>query len=338
MMGRGMRRDMEEGPAVLGRLVGRADATIERLRSAVPDGARGIALVARGSSDRAALYGRYLLEIATGLPIVLTAPSLYTRYGIRSTYEGFVTVAISQSGRTPEIIRVTELLRSSGSFSIVMTSDAASPLAAAGEVALDLGAGPEIAVPATKTVVAELMTFALLAQALGKVTWAASELRGLPEAAATILEDWAGPASAAERLRSNERLVTIGRGYLFSAAMETALKLEEAALVLTEGYSAADFRHGPIALLRRGVPLIAFMAPGPVEGDVASIAEEAEARGGDVVRVSPAEGSDLPLPPVAEALSPIIAVIRGHQLAWSLAVARGLDPDQPAGLTKVTDT
>jgi glucosamine--fructose-6-phosphate aminotransferase (isomerizing) len=333
-----MRRDMDEQPDVLANLIRNAGEVAERIGPIMSSEVRGIALIARGSSDRAALYGRYILEVAARVPVVPVAPSIYTKYKVRSRFSHFLAVAVSQSGRTEEIVQVAELLRSFGACSIVMTNDPTSPIADAGDAVIDLAAGPERAVPATKTVVAELLAFGLLAQAIGDVPWGDADLGRLPALVHEVLADWDAPAVAAHRLRQEQRAVAVGRGYVYSAAMETALKLEESALLLTEGFSAAEFRHGPIALLRRRVPVVAFSAPGPVERDVTTIADEAEARGGSVIRVSSRPDADLFFPALPEALAPIPAIVRGQQLAWAVATGRGLDPDRPPGLSKITSS
>src|SRR6478736_4086672 len=182
MAGIEMRREMGEQPEVLARLLSR------RVDVDAGDVA-GVVIVARGSSDHAAVYGRYLLELATRRPVALAAPSLYTRYGAQTDASGWLVVGVSQSGKTPEIVDVVERLRATGGTAIAITNDADSPLAAASEAVIELGAGEERAVPATKTFTAQMAAFAALAASLGDVPWADGELALVPESVAAVLAD-----------------------------------------------------------------------------------------------------------------------------------------------------
>ena len=187
-----MRREMGEQPEVLARLLSRR----------VPVDAKdvaGVVIVARGSSDHAAVYGRYLLELATRRPVALAAPSLYTRDGAQTDASGWLVVGVSQSGKTPEIVDVVERLRASGGQAIAITNDVDSPLAAASEVVIELGAGEERAVPATKTFTAQMAAFAVLAAALGDVPWADGELALVPESVAAVLADPEPVAAPSQR-------------------------------------------------------------------------------------------------------------------------------------------
>src|SRR4051812_13116389 len=191
-----MSAEMAEQPQVLERLIARRDALRDQLRPLGDPAPAGIVLVARGSSDNAAIYGRYLLELAVGRPVALAAPSLFTLYDARVDATGWLAVALSQSGETPEIVGVFQRYLSAGARGIAITNNPASPLAELGDALLELGAGEERAVPATKTFLAQLAAFALLAEALGPVPWDQGDLLVLPERVATVLED-AGAASAA---------------------------------------------------------------------------------------------------------------------------------------------
>jgi glucosamine--fructose-6-phosphate aminotransferase (isomerizing) len=199
--------------------------------------------------------------------------------------------------------------------------------------------GPERAVPATKTVTGQLTAFAIIAAALGRVPFTRGELDGVPEAVQTVLDDPAPAAAAAETLAGAAHLIIVARGYLYAAALETALKIEETCSLLADGYSAADLRHGPIAAVTRGFPVVALCASGPAHSDVASLVDELRARQASVLVVGSRDRADVPLPSeVPEALAPIVAVVRGQQLARELALRLGYDPDSPVGLMKVTPT
>jgi glutamine---fructose-6-phosphate transaminase (isomerizing) len=339
MTGRQMAAEMAEQPARLHRLIARCDAIAERARAAAPEPLNGITLVARGSSDHAAVYGRYLLEAATGKPVSLAAPSLHTLYDVPVDYRGQLVIAVSQSGATPEIVRTLQALQDGGGRGLAITNEPGSALAHAAAETVELGMGEELAVPATKTVTGQLTAFAILASALGRAPFARAALDRVPQWVQEVLDDPAASAAAAESLAGASQLIIVARGYLFAAALETALKIKETCSLLADGYSTADLRHGPIAAVTRGLPVVALSAEGPARADVASLVEELRARQVSVLTVASDVGADVSLPAAApESLSPILAVVRGQQLAYELAKTLGFDPDNPAGLTKVTPT
>lgn len=348
-----MAAEMAEQPAVLRRLIARADAIAEEVRALAPSPLHGSAIVARGSSDHASVYGRYLLELASGRPVSLAAPSLHLLYDAQVDYTGQLAVAVSQSGRTPEIVATLERLGAAGARTLAITNDAASELAGAAGGVIALEAGAELAVPATKTVTAQLLAFALIARGLAtassgsvrptdrtrRLPFSDDELRALPEAVAAVLEDPAPARAAARALRDDTRLVVTARGLLYGAALESALKLQETAAIAADGLSSADLRHGPITIVEAGFPVIAVSAgDGPAAADVAELVGLLRERGARVLTVAPHAAADLPLPAVTEGLAPIVAVVRAQQLAFELALLRGRDPDAPANLSKVTAT
>lgn len=319
-----MRREMGEQPEVLARLLARR-ISVDLERPA------GVIIVARGSSDHAAIYGRYLLELATRRPVALAAPSLSTRYGAQTDASGWLVVGVSQSGKTPEIVDVVERLRATGGHAVAITNNADSPLAAAAETVVELGAGEEKAVPATKTYTAQMAAFAVLAASLGEVPWEESELSLVPDAVAGVLADPDGMTALADRWAAIDQLVVTARGWMFSAALETALKVRETALVSAQGYSVADFLHGPIAAVNPGAAVLALRAEGRAATDVDEAVAALTERGADI-QLMPAIGG------LPEALAPIAAAVRGQQLALELALRKGLNPDAPRGLNKVTIT
>jgi glucosamine--fructose-6-phosphate aminotransferase (isomerizing) len=333
-----MAAEMAEQPAVLARLAGAAEGVAATARGVAPSPLTGTTIVARGSSDHASVCGRYLLELASGRPVSLAAPSLHLLYGARVDYTGQLAIAVSQSGATPEIVTTLERLRAAGAHGLAITNDGDSPLAAAADGVLEIGAGAELAVPATKTVTGELLLFALLARALGPVPFDDRDLAALPEAVAAVLADPEPAREAAAALTDATRLVVTARGLLYGAALETALKLQETTGVAADAIAAADLRHGPIAIVGEGFPVVALSAPGPARADVAELVATLRERGARVMEVACDPEAALPLPPVPEALAPVVAVVRAQQLARELALARGRDPDAPAGLRKVTAT
>ena len=339
MKGVQMAREMAEQPGGLRQLIARFDVIVDRVREAVPVPLNGVTMVARGSSDHAAVYGRYLLEAATGKPVSLAAPSLHTLYGVDVDYSGQLVVAVSQSGATPEIVRTLHALQDGGGRGLAITNDPDSRLARTAHEAIALEMREELAVPATKTVTGQFAAFAIIASALGRAPFSRSDLNAVPDWVQAVLDD-PGPAGvAADTLLGASQLIVVARGYLFAAALETALKIKETCALLADGYSAADLRHGPIAAVTRGLPVIAMCASGPALSDVMSLVEDLRAREVNVLVVGDGEGTDVPIPAfVPEPLAPIVAVVRGQQLAYELALRLGYDPDSPQGLTKVTAT
>jgi glutamine---fructose-6-phosphate transaminase (isomerizing) len=327
MTGGLMAAEMASQPEVLARLVARAPADTAAVRAVVPRPLAGVVFLARGSSDNAAVFGRYLAELWAGRPAGLAAPSLYTRYHADVDWRGYLMIALSQSGATPEIISTCQAVRDAGATVIGITNEPGSPLAAAVDLMLATEAGPELAVPATKTVTAQLAVLVTVAAALGPGPAVADTLAGLPAAVDASLGD-PGPArELAGRWRAIDRLVVAGRGLGYAAALETALKVAETTGILAEGMSAADLYHGPIAAVYAGAPVLLVSAGGPVAALRLLL-------GG-----RQAETAGLPAPAaLAEPAQVITAVVRGQQLASALALARGTDPDAPAHLTKVTQT
>jgi glucosamine--fructose-6-phosphate aminotransferase (isomerizing) len=322
MPGTLMAAEMAEQPATLARLIARAADDAAAVREVTPEPLAGTVLLARGSSDNAAVFGRYLAELVTGRPVGLAAPSLYTRYHANVDWNGYLVIALSQSGATPEILTTAAAMRESGATVAGVTNDPASPMKDTVDVLLSTDAGPEKAVPATKTMTAQML---LLATALG-----VTGLNRLPQAVAEILED-DETSQIADQWRDIDRLIVTGRGLAYAAALEIALKIKETTGILAEGFSTADLRHGPIATAFAGAPVLLVDAGGPAADDTRELGETLT--GGDASVVMMPVDEDLPEPARA-----IGAVVRGQQLARALALAKGADPDAPAGLTKVTPT
>jgi glutamine---fructose-6-phosphate transaminase (isomerizing) len=339
MTGAQMRAEMLEQPAALRRLAARFDDQVAAVRAVVRRPLAGVVFVARGSSDNAAVYGRYLAELASGRPAGLAAPSLHTLYDTRAHYAGFLVVAISQSGATPEIVTVCRRLRNGGARTVAIVNDPDSPLAAAVDAVLAIDVGPELAVPATKTVTGQMLAVAAVAAAIGSVPFTSDDLAALPAAVDSVLADPEPAAALAASWSGAERLFVVGRGLLYAAALEAALKIKETTGILAEGISAADLRHGPIGVARGDVPVLVLDGGGPGREDLCAVADLAKERGAPVALCSDSPDAELPLPGCApEALAAFPATVRAQQLALALADARGLEPDTPAGLTKVTPT
>ena len=253
-------------------------------------------------------------------------------------------VGISQSGQSPDIVEVLREGRRQGALTLALTNEAASPLAAAAELVLPLEAGPERSVAATKTYTAQLMTLAMLSAAWRDEPGPWAELEALPAQVAATLEANRATAAIAEGLREHSRLVVLGRGYNLSTAFEITLKVKETSGVMAHGYSSADFLHGPKAILDRTLPVM-VVSPGRAFDDLDGVTSLAREQGAPIVAVSDrpdvlaAADIALPLPAgVPEWLTPMVAVVPGQLWALGFCLARGLQPDAPRGLTKITHT
>ena len=334
-----MAAEMAEQPIVLKRLIDRFETDVDRVRAILPERLAGITFVARGSSDHAATFGRYMVELAAGRPAGMAAPSLHTLYAAHIDYEGYLAVALSQSGATPEIITVCERMRSAGARLIAITNNAASPLTAVADSVLALEAGEERAVPATKTVTSQFLAVAAVAAALGPVPFTTSDLTALPGAVAAVLADDTASQRLAERWAWTDRLFIVARGLLYGVALEGALKVKEAAGILAEGFSAADLRHGPVGAIDADVPVLILDGGGPASSDLADLQILLRQRNAPVAICAASPIADLPLSvQLPEALAAILATVRVQQFALALAQIRGRNPDAPTGLSKVTPT
>jgi glucosamine--fructose-6-phosphate aminotransferase (isomerizing) len=342
-----MAREMAEQPQVLQRLLARCSEVHAMVREIVLARPAGIVLLARGTSDNAAVFGRYLLEATLGVPVGLAAPSLWTRYDRHADLRGQLLIAVSQSGETPEIERIVRLVQAAGASTIAITNDADSPVATAADGSIALHAGVEQAVPATKTFTAQLVALALLAGALTRRDIPAlKDLKLIPALQNELLSDVEGVRSiAASRLVGARAAVVVGSGFLYAIALEAALKLLETTSLPVLPYSASDLVHGPIAVAAPDVPVICFAAPGPVRRDVEAAAVAARDRGAPVIWISErlmdtdAVDEHLAIPgTVAEPVVALLHAVRAQQLALEASRAFGVDPDAPRGLQKITPT
>jgi glucosamine--fructose-6-phosphate aminotransferase (isomerizing) len=339
-------KEIHEQPEALERLLrdGRevAEEIAARVRAFAP---RFVVFAARGSSDNAARYAQYLFGTHNRLPVCLATPSLFTCYEGAPSLAGALVVGVSQSGQSPDIVAVVEAGRREGALTLAVTNRPGSPLAAAAEHTLPLRAGEERAVAATKTYTSQLCALAMLSAALegDDARWA--ELARVP----VLVERAIGLNTALDdkvaRYRYAEHFVVVGRGYNYATAFEVALKMKETGYLVAEPYSPADLLHGPVAMIDRGFPALLVAPSGRVLGDLAELADLLERRRAEVVAISDDPGilsrarAALPLPPgMPEWVSPMVAVVPGQLWAVALARTRGLDPDEPRGLSKVTET
>ncbi|MEH0983448.1 SIS domain-containing protein [Micromonospora sp. CPCC 205556] len=342
-----MAADIEEQPAGYARLlsaeqadaIARVAAVIARRRP------RHVVFTARGTSDHAALYGAYLTEIRLGLPAGLASPSAVTIYGARPDLSEALVIGVSQSGGSPDLTEVLRAARASGALTLAVTNNPDSALADAAELSVDIAAGHERAVAATKTYTAELLALLMLVEGVraGDGALPAQEraaLDALPALAEQTLADDT-PAQLAPRYRFAGQLVATGRGYAYPTAREAALKLMETSYLPALAFSGADLLHGPLAMTDPDVPVLAVVGSGPGGRSMGEVLPRLGERRADVVVVGSAEvegATRIAVPEVDERYAPLLDILPLQRLALALALARGEDPDAPRGLKKVTAT
>ncbi len=358
-----MRREIEEIPGVVERLLvdGAGETTViaAAVRTRAP---RWVSIVARGTSDHAGIYARYLLETHLRLPVSLAAPAVTTVYGGGPEWRDALVIAVSQSGQSPDVVGVAEAARDGGAMTIAVTNDRTSPLAGVTDFVLPCDAGVEQSVAATKTYVAQLAALASLVARLAPQTELAGAIGALPDALAACLRaaqswldvgggDATQPATVFARA---DRVLVASRGYNLATALEVALKLKETSRIFAEGYSTADLLHGPVILSAQDVPALVFRPDGRMGLSIDTAVARLRATGSDPWIIGGAElgrgGADsstsaqdakrrlsLPLA-LPEALTPLAFVLPGQLLAEAVARRRGYALDAPEGLAKVTRT
>lgn len=337
-----MTSEVAEQPAVLAALYSHRaelDGVAERIRTRRP---RFALLAARGSSDHAALYAKYLIEISLALPAGLVSPSTTTLYGARPDLSDVLLITVSQSGGSPDLLEVTESARRGGALTVAVTNTPDSPLNRAAELSVDIGAGAELAVAATKTYTASMLALYLLIEKVRGGDCAAAAPVG--ELAERTMRDGATSVDeAVRRCRFVERMVTTGRGYSSATAAEAALKLAETSYLAARAYSGADLLHGPVAAVDAETTVLAMTSAGRGAAAMREVLDVIRDSGADVLAVGSA-GHRMPasmvfdVPESAEEIAPILEILPVQRLALELAVARGVDPDTPRGLRKVTRT
>lgn len=338
--------EIAQQPAALARTIKEEEAKVARLGAYLRErDVRLIVLVARGSSDNAALFGRYLLEITTGTPVSLAAPSVHTLYGARLDLSKALVVGVSQSGEGEDINVVLEHARAGGAYTIGITNEAASSMTRIVDETLLMHGGRERSVAATKTFTGQLLLFHMLARALSRGGERAPDYAALPDLAGSALERRPTIESFVERYAFMENCVVVGRGLAYANAYELALKLMETCYVVAERFSSADFFHGPLAIVERHFPVIAFAPPGvTLDGVKQLLVRLRELHADTLVITGDDEAAGLASRAVRmpteidEFMAAIPYVIPAQLFAALLAEAKGIDPDAPRSLSKVTRT
>jgi glucosamine--fructose-6-phosphate aminotransferase (isomerizing) len=342
-----LRSEILEQPAVLGRLLhSQKERVGEIARTIQGHGVRSIFVAARGTSDNAGLYAKYLWGSMNRLPVALAAPSLFTIYRTPPDLTGQLVVGISQSGQSPDIVSVVAEGRRQGALTLAITNDASSPLAEEADMVLEIGAGTESAVAATKTYTGQLLAIAMLSAALRDDDLVFETLERLPALIDETLALEGAIEGAAQRFRYMDQCVVIGRGYNYATAYEWALKLKELTYVVADPYSPADFQHGPIAIVSQGFPVLAAAPKGAVFDDALSLLTKlVNDHGAELLAVSnDPRALDLAQTPLSlpddlpEWLSPLVAIVPAQLFCYHLTRAKGYDTEAPRQLVKVTRT
>ena len=338
-----MHKEIHEQPEVMARILddgwGEILSAAQDLRSS---DLRSAMIAARGTSDNAALYGKYLFEVLLGIPTALASPSAFTLYGNEMDLNDVLVIGISQSGESKDVLETVRRSRELGAKTLSITNDDSSSMAEIADNHFFLRAGKEESVAATKTYTASLLVLYLLTEALRGEESPGEEARRLPDLAReTLGAEWKG----VERYRYAQHLVTTSRGYNLATAQESALKLMETNYVVAEAFSAADLQHGPMAMIGQDFPVVTIVPPGKAGPGIRELVESLNERGAETVVVSEDEelvrkapaGFRLPSS-CPEELSPLLNMLPMQVFAHDLALLKGLDPDSPRGLSKVTET
>jgi len=303
-------------------------------------------LAARGTSDNAGRYANYLWGAHNGIPLALAAPSLFTFYQSPPRLNHALVVGVSQSGQSPDIVSVLEEGRKQGCLTLAITNIPDSPLAKAADFILDIQAGPEKAVAATKTYTAELMAIAMISAALNNSNERWNELASVSKWAEQTLVLDHEIAQMTQRYRYMSQCVVLGRGFNYATAFEWALKLKELTYLIAEPYSSADFQHGPIAMVEGGFPILAVAPNGKVQETMRDMLTRLrKEKNAELVVISDDKEilalaqSPIQLPPqIPEWLTPLVSIIPAQLFACHLTGVKGYDPEEPRSITKVTET
>ena len=334
-----MEREALEAADAVERLLTRHASTLAQLgadlRASPPP---VVVTAARGSSDHASTYAKYLIETLIGIPVASAAPSVASVYSAAAESSGALCLAISQSGRSPDLLATVAAQQEGGARVIALVNDEGSPLAQLASPLIGLSAGREQSVAATKSFIASLAAIAALVAAWAEDADLTRALQTLPQDLRRAAQlDW---RTAVDSLQDADNLFIIGRGYGFGIAQEAALKLKETCGLHAEAFSAAEVRHGPMAIVGKGFPVIAFATSDSAGDGVRDVAIEFASRGGNVLLADARSdgASVLPVIKAHPAIEPILMIQSFYRLAAALSTARGFNPDAPPHLRKVTET
>jgi glucosamine--fructose-6-phosphate aminotransferase (isomerizing) len=338
--------EIAEQPEVLAHLLEEERDTVERIARTIRERRpRYVVLAGRGTSDNAARYSQYLFGTFNGLTAALATPSIFTLYRSAPRLDDTLVIAISQSGQSPDIVAVVAAGRQQGALTIALTNAPESPLGRAAQHTINLHAGTETAVAATKTYTTSLMALGMLSAALGQDESRFETLARVPGWIDQVLQQRDATIAAAERYCYVDYCVVASRGYNYSTAHEIALKLKELSYIIAEPYSSADFQHGPLALVEHGFPVFAVVPDGALDAELIPFFQQLRDKGADLIVASANADAlalaqtPLPIPAgIPEWASPLIMVVQGQLFALGLTIAKGFDPDRPRSIHKITLT
>lgn len=338
-------QEIHQQPGVISVLLAKETAAVNKIAKSIRHKFKYVVIAARGTSDNAARYAQYLFGVHNQLQVALATPSLFTMYDTPPNLKGALVIGISQSGQSPDIVSVLAEGKYQGCPTLAITNDSDSPLAQTADYLIPLHAGEEKAVAATKTYTASLAALAILSCSLQPGSDRLERLNKVPQIMQATLANLRALINRSERYRYMEYCAVIGRGFNYATAFEIALKVKELTRIVAEPYSSADFRHGPIATVTRGFPLILIAPSGAVSHDLVELIRDLERLNAEMIVISDDSHTFskasffLPIPSgLPEWLSPLISILPGQLFALKLAESRGLNPDQPTGLHKVTET
>lgn len=339
-------REIHDQPAALLRFINQEKNSVQELAQAIRErDVSHVIIAARGTSDNAARYAKYVLGAINGLTVALATPSLFSIYRQPPRFGNALVLGISQSGKSPDIVAVLDEAKRQGKLTGVITNTPGSELASVGDVVINLNAGEERAVAATKTYTTSLAAVAMLSVALKGDGERYAALEQMPEAMHETLNMDEIIAQVAPRYRYMQHCVVIGRGYNYATAFELALKMKELTYTIVEPYSSADFLHGPMALIEKGFPVVVIAPTGRMLEKMKEFIVQLNDRQAETIAISDDAGIlDLARIPLAlprsvpEWLSPLTAIVPGQLFSLYLAASRDYDIDAPRGLRKVTET
>ncbi len=340
-----LRDEIFEQPGVTTALLKNQTENIKRIAEEIQLPS-SIFIAARGSSDNAARYAKYVFGAINRIPVALAAPSLFGVYHTPPTLTGQLVIGISQSGQSPDIRSVIQEANQQGCQTLVITNQADSPLASISDYVIDIQAGPELAVAATKSYTAQLTAIAMLSAAWKKKSQFWDEIRVVPEQMLEVLNLENQLQIFSSRYKYMDQCVVLGRGFNYATAFEWSLKMKELSCVVAQPYSSADFQHGPIALVSLGFPVFAIAPKGAVYQGMEILLRKVKVEhGADLLLISDSKDilslADCPIPlpeNIPEWISPIIGIIPAQLFSYHLTVVKGMDPNTPPGLSKITLT
>lgn len=334
-----MRHEINEIPDAVERLLSAGAPTVRTMADEIRDYAPRLLLsVARGSSDHAATYLKYASELLLGLPMASVGPSIKSIYGVDLSGEGALCLSVSQSGKSPDIVALTDSFTRTGAYTVAITNNVDSPLAAATKATLPIHAGPELSVAATKTFVTSLVAGLWLLAEIKRDADLLAAIRALPAQLASATEcDWSEAVEAV----TGRSLFTLGRGPSWAISNEAALKFKETSQIHAESYSAAEVLHGPVSIVESGFPVIAFAARDATEEGVAQVSDALAGKGANVFATTGRVTKATALPNVTTdhwLTDPITSIVSFYGMVENVAARRGINPDAPRHLKKVTET